>query len=67
MSKNLTKYLQESKTVRVSRNNPDGIRKGFEMEGIDVEPEDPFEDLVADPLHTLSSKALSFFYGANYG
>ena len=41
------------------------------MEGImkpvteELEPEDSFEDLVADNLVTLRSKAFSFFYGAN--
>lgn len=36
------------------RNNPDVVRKGFEMAGIVeavtkvLEPEDPFEDLVSD-------------------
>ena len=50
------------------RNKPEVIRKSFEMAGImkaitkELEPEDPFEDLVADHCATLSSKVLSFFY-----
>ena len=31
----------------------------------ELEPEDPFEDLVADHWASLCSKALSFFFEAN--
>ena len=53
------------------RNKPEVIRKGFEMAGIveavtkEPEPEDLFEDLLADHWATLSSKALSFLFEAN--
>ena len=53
------------------RNKPEVTRKGFEMAGIveavtkELEPEDPFEDLVTDHWATLSSKALSFLFEAN--
>ena len=53
------------------QNKPEVIRKGFEMAGIveavtrELEPEDPFEDLVADYWATLSSKTLSFLFEAN--
>ena len=52
-------------------NKPEVIRKGFVMAGIaeavtkELEPEDPFEDPVADHWATLSSKALSFLFEAN--
>ena len=49
------------------------IRKGFEIAGIveavtkEPEPEDLFEDVLADHRATLSSKALSFLFEANSG
>ena len=42
------KHLQYCKTMLVSRNEPDLRRKCFEAATKELEPEEHFEDLVAD-------------------